>query len=169
MMTKYSALGAGFIPALTLLSSCALQNPEEAIDSANHGRKQQNLIGGELATADHFRSTVGIANRCTAAKVGARLFLTAAHCVDAPRGRLPPGVVVREDGLAEDFAPGSTIPIHYGLSPTDGQVGQFTIVATTIHPSWLASTLDEPSKDAAADIAVFEIAEDTPFIPEAQV
>jgi len=172
MMHKYSALGAGFIPALTLLSACSLQNPEEALEGAGHGSKEQALIGGELATADHFRSTVGIANRCTAAKVGAHLFLTAAHCVDAPRGRLPPGTVVREDGLAEDFAPGSIIPVHYGLSPTDGQVAEVTIVATTIHPSWLASTLDEPTKDAdgaAADIAVFEIEEDTPAIPEAQV
>lgn len=167
MMQKYFALGVGLLPALTFLSACALQ--EETLDGASQGRKEQNLIGGALAPADHFRSTVGIANRCTAAKVGAHLFLTAAHCVDAPRGRLPPGTVVREDGLAEDFAPGATIPIHYGLSPTDGQVDDFTIVATTIHPSWLASTLDEPSKDGAADIAVFEIAEDTPFIPEAQV
>jgi hypothetical protein len=172
MTRKYSALGVGLIPALTLLSACALQSPEETLVGASHGQKQQHLIGGELAPADHFRSTVGIANRCTAAKVGARLFLTAAHCVDAPRGRLPPGTVVREDGLAEDFAPGATIPIHYGLSPTDGQVGQFSIVATTIHPSWLASTAETPPKDvngAAADIAVFEIEEETPFIPEAQV
>lgn len=172
MMQKYFTVSVGWIPAMTLLSACALQGPEETALEASHGRKQQNLIGGELATATTFRATVGIANRCSAAKVGARLFLTAAHCVDAPRGRLPPGTVVREDGLAEDFAPGSVIPLNYGLDPTDGQVQDVTIVATTIHPSWLATQHDDPPKDAAgaaADIAVVEIAQDTPFIPEAQV
>ena len=133
------------------------------------------LIGGAPAAPSHFRSTVGIGDVCTAAKVGPRQFLTAAHCVAVPRpGRFEP---VPEDfppndGIAEDYLPGQPLLINWGLDADDAEQGVFTIVETSIHPSWWQCPLcQDPtiSTDGAADIAVIEIAEDTPAIPEASV
>lgn len=159
------------VTATSSLTACAAEGPDgsEGVDAV--GVENMKLIGGVLAPADHFRSTVGIANRCSAAKVGPRTFLTAAHCVGAPRGRLPPGVIAREDGLAEDFVAGQKVLINYGLRPDDGQAAEYTIAETIIHPSWLESPFTTPTKgiETAADIAVFRILEDTPLIPEARV
>lgn len=133
----------------------------------------QGLIGGEPATADYFRSTVGIGDECTAAKVGPRLFLTAAHCVAVPRlyrQELPPGYPAN-DGVDDPYVAGQPLLIQWGLD-AGGPSGTFTIVQTSIHPSWWASPAAfDPlvSGDSAADIAVIEIAEDTPDIPEARV
>lgn len=133
------------------------------------------LIGGSPAVSGEFRSTVGIADDCTAAKVGPRLFLTAAHCVAV--GRPIKGLPVPEpfppnDGIRDDFLPGQSLEMLFGLDASDGQVRRFSIVATSIHPSWWACPLcQEPtrSQGGAADIAVVEIAEETPEIPAASV
>jgi hypothetical protein len=133
----------------------------------------QPLIGGSPASADQFRSTVGFGNVCTAAKVGPRQFLTAAHCVAVPRpGRNEPvpDPFPPNDGIGEKYLPGSSLHIHWGLNVTDPEQADFTITRTAIHPSWWECPLcQQPSRNAAADIAVVEIAEDTPEIPEARV
>jgi hypothetical protein len=134
---------------------------------------EQALIGGLPAAADHFRSTVGIGDVCTAAKVAPRLFLTAAHCVAVPRpGRFEP---VPEDfppndGIGEKYLPGQPLLIHWGLDADDPEQGVLTIVGTSIHPSWWECPLcQQPTRQGSADIAVIEIAEDTPDIPEARI
>ncbi len=133
----------------------------------------QALIGGQPATADYFRSTVGIGDECTAAKVGPHLFLTAAHCVAVPRlyRQAPPPGYPENDGVDDDYVAGQPLLIQWGLD-ADGASGTFTIVETSIHPSWWENPVSpDPvrSSTSAADIAVIEIAEDTPDIPEARV
>lgn len=149
-----------------------------AMDAAAVGsltEHEQALIGGGPAAADAFRSTVGIADVCTAAKVGERLFLTAAHCVAIGRpfrGMPVPEDFPPNDGVLDRFLPGQSLLINWGLDADDGEQGSFSIVATTIHPSWWQCPLcQEPivSQGGAADIALIEIAEDTPDIPEARV
>lgn len=100
--------------------------------------------------------------------MGPRLFLTAAHCVAVPR----PIPRQSNDGLHEDYLPGKQLVINWGLDARDQYQGEFTIVETAIHPSWWSCPLcADPivTFGGAADIAVIEIAEDTPSIPEATV
>ena len=161
--------------ALALLGACASAADEvDVAELEALGRHDDALIGGGLASADHFRSTVGIGNVCTAAKVGPRLFLTAGHCVEVARPSridpVPPDFPPN-DGVASKYLPGAPLQVHWGLEASDGEQGVFTIVKTTIHPSWWECPLcDRPILfNGAADIALIEIAEDTPFIPEARV
>jgi|GEM_PF-1480630 len=136
-------------------------------------RVDQALIGGAPAAANYFRSTVGIGDECTAAKVGRRLFLTAAHCVAVPRlyRQTPPPGYPANGGVDDPYVAGQPLLIQWGLDAS-GPSGTFTIVQTSIHPSWWAYPgASDPVRgsDSAADIAVIEIAEDTPDIPEARV
>jgi hypothetical protein len=156
-----------------LLSSCAGGPGPDA--NADHplASREQALIGGSPAASNQFRSTVGFGGVCTAAKVGPRQFLTAAHCVAVPRpGRLDPvpDPFPPNDGVADKYLPGSPLLIQWGLSVDDPEQVELTITQTSIHPSWWECPLcQEPSRNAAADIAVVAIAEDTPEILEARV
>ena len=72
-----------------LLGACAGSTGSDEGAEPTLASRAEALIGGSLAGPDQFRTTVGFADVCTAAKVGPRLFLTAAHCVAVPRpGRL---------------------------------------------------------------------------------
>jgi hypothetical protein len=156
----------------TFLAGCAGAGSEASADDSLASR-QDALIGGSPATSDQFRATVGFGNVCTAAKVGSRSFLTAAHCVAVPRpGRLDPvpDPFPPNDGVGEKYLPGSPLLIHWGLNVDDPEQAEFTITQTSIHPSWWECPLcQQPSRNAAADIAVVEVAEDSPEIPEARV
>jgi hypothetical protein len=161
-------------PIAVFFSGCAVEG--EAVDATHLeslARREHALIGGTPATSDQFRSTVGFGDVCTAAKVGPRLFLTAAHCVAVPRpGRNEPvpDPFPPNDGIGEKYLPGSPVHIEWGLNVDDPEQAEFTITRTSIHPSWWECPLcQEPSRNAAADIAVVEIADDTPEIPEARV
>lgn len=158
---------------VALSGGCAVEGASLDADGDSLGSQQQALIGGSPAAADEFRSTVGIADDCTAAKVGPRLFLTAAHCVDVPRPFGPepvPDDFPPNDGVGDAFLPGEPLLVFWGLDADDAEQDVFTIVQTSIHPSWWACPLcQRPTFNAAADIAVVEIAEDTPDIPEARV
>jgi len=143
---------------------------DDAVASA-----EQALIGGQPAAATYFRSTVGIGDVCTAAKVGPRLFLTAAHCVSLGRpgrGQPVPDGFPANNGVADKYLPGKPLLMHWGLDVSSPEQGTFTIVNTTIHPSWWACPLCQDQirgSNGAADIAVIQIAQDTPQIPQARV
>lgn len=156
---------------VALLAGCA----GESGGSGDTERRAQTLIGGSPAAADEFRSTVGIGDVCTAAKVGPRLFLTAAHCVAVPRpirGMPVPEPFPPNDGVSDDYLPGEPLLLHWGLDADDAEQAVLTIVETSIHPSWWGCPLcQDPilGLGGAADIAVIELAEATPDIPEARV
>jgi hypothetical protein len=162
-----AVLGSAFI------AGCAGGAGEDDSGENIVGSRSEALIGGSPATSDQFRSTVGFGGVCTAAKVGPRHFLTAAHCVAVPRpGRLDPipDPFPPNDGIAEKYLPGSPLLIEWGLNVDDPDQAELTITRTSIHPSWWECPLcQEPSRNAAADIALVEIAEDTAQIPEASV
>jgi len=157
------------------LTGCA--GKSETLDPAGGSAMRAGdpeLIGGQPADADRFRATVGIGDACTAAKVGPRLFLTAAHCVAV--GRPLHGQPVAEDfppnqGVHDNYLPGKRLLIYWGLSANDKQQGEFTVAKTTIHPSWWTCPLcqDPILEGDAADVALIEIREQTPQIPEARV
>ena len=161
--------------AVALLAGCAVTS--EAVDlddgdalASRHGA----LIGGRPVDPDQFRSTVGIGDACTAAKVGARLFLTAAHCVAVGRPNRsmpPPEGFPPNAGVREDYLPGAPLLFFWGLDADDAEQAAFTIVQTSIHPSWWQCPLcqDPILSSGAADIALIEIAEETPDIPEARL
>lgn len=133
------------------------------------------LIGGSPAAPDQFRSTVGIGDSCTAAKVAPRLFLTAAHCVAVgrpSRAMPPPEDFPPNGGISDGYLPGASVHLRWGLDATDGAEAQLSIVNTSIHPSWWTCPLcQDPifSPGGGADVAVVEVAEDTPDIPEASI
>lgn len=162
------------VAAIALFAGCSAEAGagSDDIAVANQG---EALIGGSQAAPYHFRSTVGIGDVCTAAKVGPRQFLTAAHCVALSRpGRfepVPPGFPANE-GVRDEYLPGEPLLINWGLNADDSEQGTFTVVETVIHPSWWACPLcQDPilAQGGAADVAVIEILEDTPQIPEATV
>lgn len=163
-------------PGVAAFVGCTVQ--EEALDVSSDGAlatTQQALIGGQPASENEYRSTVGIGDACTATKVGARLFLTAAHCVAI--GRPGRGQTIPEDypqngGVRADYLAGSPLAIRWGLNADDAAQAVFTIVRTSIHPSWWSCpACQDPllGPGGAADIAVIEIAENTSQIPEANV
>lgn len=75
---------------------------------------------------------------CTATKIGARRFLTAAHCMDG-------------------FTPGTTISMSMKADQSD--VNTYTISRVDQHPSWELRNVV-----AVYDEAIFEITVDTPSI-----
>ncbi|HKO49664.1 MAG TPA: trypsin-like serine protease [Polyangiaceae bacterium] len=161
---------------VALTAGCAVgSEASESGSSDSVATQEQALIGGTAAAPYHFRSTVAIGGVCTAAKVGARLFLTAAHCVAVPRpgrGQPVPEPFPPNNGVADKYLPGKSLLINWGLNVNDADQGQFTIVRTRIHPSWWSCPLcQDPilSQGGAADIAVIEIAQDTSQIPQARV
>lgn len=167
-----TTLAAAFIAAA---SGCSATDDAYFEEEVELGEHEEALIGGSQAAAYHFRSTVGIGGECTAAKVGPKLFLTAAHCVSLPRpGRfetVPPDFP-QNDGVKPKYLPGQSFVLNWGLNATDSQQSSVTVVRTSIHPSWWACPLCQNptlSLDGAADIAVIEIAQLTPQIPEAVV
>ena len=145
------------------LTGCAgrSETPEPEGGSAMRAGDPE-LIGGEPAAADQFRATVGIGDSCTAAKVGHRLFLTAAHCVAVPRplhGQPVPEDFPPNQGVHDNYLPGKRLLIYWGLDASDKQQGEFTVAKTSIHPSWWTCP---PCQDPilggdAADIALLEI------------
>jgi hypothetical protein len=156
------------------LAACSENGAAPANPSRPSG--DQELIGGDPALAEQFRATVGISDSCTAAKVGERLFLTAAHCVAVPRlahGMQAPLHYPPNGGVQVAYLPSNQFQISWGLNATDtGSSGYFTVESTTIHPSWWGDCplcTDPILQQHAADIAVIEIAETTPQIPQARV
>lgn len=167
---------AAIVCAGAWLAGCAVDGARsDALGADELASEEQALIGGAPVAADFLRSTVGIQDDCTAAKVGARLFLTAAHCVSIgrpPHGMPPPEGFPQNDGLRDDYLPGAALQVFFGRGATDDENAVLTIAKTTIHPSWWVCPLCQApnlSEGGAADIAVVEVVEDTPQVPEARV
>ncbi len=172
----FGALALAVGAALGLLAACGADASNTDFgDEEFLGEQEQELIGGTAAPAYHLRSTVAIGDECTAAKVGPRLYLTAAHCVVAPNelaGGLTPTTAPNRDGIAAKFTPGASIAIAYGLKVSDQtQRATVKIVKTNVHPTWFG-VMNSPIRPAViggVDIAVVEVDRDLPLIPQARV
>jgi hypothetical protein len=160
----------------TLSAGCSGGDAQEPLGSRAGDSKpaQPELIHGEPARRGQFPATVGINDDCTAAKVAPRLFLTAAHCVALGRpthAMQAPENYPPNDGVRDDYLPGKMLSIYWGLDANDEKKGTFVIARTSIHPSWWACPVCSNAivDGGGADIAVIELGEDTPQIPEARV
>ena len=86
-----------------------------------------NVISGTEAKARLFSGVVYLNNGCTAAKIGARTFLTAAHCV----------VNRSSNVIRSDYLPGSSLRVSD--SPrldTTATWTNLTIEKTIAHPTY---------------------------------
>jgi hypothetical protein len=119
------------------------------------------LIGGADADAGDLPSTVAIAGECTAAKIGARLLLTAAHCAVDPSTMEP------------KYGPGK--PVELARAPSTGRV-EHAVARVHAHPAWMttcAETLCSISavsaKVDAPDIAIIELVDELLDVPVSPV
>lgn len=87
------------------------------------------LIGGSLDTGERFGFVVALAagdRRCTAAKIGPRTFLTAAHCViDVPSG-----------GFAPAFQPGGRVLVSNRSVPGAADYQSLAVTRTLLPPAF---------------------------------
>ncbi len=150
-------------------------------------RAADALIGGERAEVGEFPSTVLVMAEydvggpeplawptCTAAKVGPRHLLIAAHCVVEPD---------RESGTAgvrPQFAAGARIRITSAPhlpSTFDAPTTALTVAQTSAFPAYVAACEADPAtcgyvgggSDSAPDVAVIEVTEDIAGVPSARV
>jgi hypothetical protein len=136
----------------TLLSTTALAFAGCAVEDegAILGDDELPITGGTLVTSNvaPFNSVVRISTSvggCTATKIGARRFLTAAHCV--------PGLVAGDD-----------VRITNALDGTFTASDRFTIAAVDAHPT-RGNDFDDGNHRRSYDVAVIEITANTPAIP----
>jgi hypothetical protein len=126
-------------------------------NAAQVGEEQSAVTGGTRVRNGQFDGTVQIGVGCSGTKIGARRFLTAAHCLDDKR--LAPLDLVRVTSDVD------------GLSGI-GTIYTLTVVATRVHPSWeLAPVVlddrNQRSRDLQRvyDVALLDVQELTPDIP----
>ncbi len=144
--------------ATAALASCSGEatssngNFEEATEHL--ANEESAVTGGNLVTQDefdvtnHLQATVRyqtVGGGCTGTKLGPHHFLTAAHCVDGVNAGDTVDLTNQIDGNL------------WGPNAYNG----LTIQSVTIHPTWEGS-----AGGNAADVAFFDIVEETPTIPE---
>lgn len=136
----------------TLATACAPDGESWRIDS-----QRDRLTGGVVATASDVPSAVvlGINGypHCSAAKVGPRHFLTAAHCVWSG------------SALHTYYSPGAQL----GVSASNDLSSGFqtaTIVATHVFPLWTQVTGGALAPERPADVALVVLDANTPGIEE---
>jgi hypothetical protein len=158
------------IGSLAIIAFAGCLAPEDGVDRS--GTESGALIGGQPASSTDFPSTVLIMGptigNCTAAKVGPRQFLTAAHCVHKKENNT----------LSPDYQPGSFIGITTAKKVTSANRAAVTqwveVKSTVMHPGWAEAcgsgcNVNVLGPDVPPDVAVVTLAEDTPKIPAAKV
>jgi secreted trypsin-like serine protease len=123
----------------------------------------EKLIGGRPATAEEFKSTVYIGGFCTASKIGAHTFLTAAHC-------MVNGATATVNG---NFTKGALISVttHYGPTAFLTVEEAFPHETYTTEMRRRAAAREATAGGAfkAYDIGLFTVVEETADIPVAEV
>ncbi|MFO0735862.1 MAG: trypsin-like serine protease [Labilithrix sp.] len=140
-----------------LLAGCSRSEDEPTTDD-------RDLIGGDESRNDEIPATIGISqngrHNCTAARVGPRHLLTAAHCV---------------------FSAGS-LSLYYDaehdvtLRSPSGTLTSYKVKAAHVHPAWsskcaetLCSVSAVTAKLDAPDVAVLELVEEPKELATANV
>jgi hypothetical protein len=155
------------LAAVLLLGACSGQPGSEP---AEPQRASGALVGGREASATEYPATVLIDWGCTGAKVGPRLFLTAAHCV--------------HDSKLNVVNVGSQLLVttkDANLFANDAQA--LGLEAIHVMPSWIEAcapwlvdgdpdngcTANVLSASHPPDVALIAVTTDTPSIPEAVI
>lgn len=145
----------------------ALGAPALACSTAPlEGESEMSLVGGEVAAADAFPSSLEIIDVCSGTKAGSHHILTAAHCLRDGLGAIRPS-----------FARGEPLRVRLRADGARGsEVTTLRIAQTSIHPRLEALCPHQPCGNTAAfdrrdalDIAVIEVESGLEGIPTAQV
>ncbi len=144
--TGRTIVSAGLIGAVALAGCTDME-----MEVGELGSEQASISGGSPANNSAvYKPVVHFGIGCSGTKIGARRFLTAAHCIDG--GTMNVGDTI---DLTND---------NGGLSG-GGTIHSLTVTSVNWHPSWELST----DRKRAYDIGVFTVAETTPAIPTAVV
>lgn len=141
-----------------LASGCTSTDPDDAHTA------DRDLIGGDVTQGQEIPATVGISqggrHACTAARVGPRHLLTAAHCVFSA------------GNLTVHYDPTHDVELRLG----DGRRVTYKVKEAHVHPSWtskcaetLCSVSAVTAKLDAADVAVLELEEEPQEVAVAAV
>jgi secreted trypsin-like serine protease len=153
------ALFVATMAATAAITAGCGASPEETDDL---GGSSDAVIGGTTAAPTEFPATVYLRDGCTAAKIGPRLVLTAAHCV-----------FDTATTSVRFTTPGSTIAIS--RDPKKGYE-EIPVARVHVHASWMraceasycgASVMT--AKIDAADVAVIELGKDLDGVAIASV
>jgi V8-like Glu-specific endopeptidase len=162
-LRSHSLLLLSWIP-LAAIAACSLAGSSSSSDTG-----ERDLIGGRPAAAGELATTLLIKGNCTAAKVGPRHILTAAHCVTGFAGAM--------------FGQGATISITNsgGIGAFASEAGDglqnFTVDHVSIEPGWAAECMDghclsvyvSGKTPTIADAALVVVREDLAPFPEAAI
>jgi hypothetical protein len=118
------------------------------------------LWNGTLAKSGQFPASLSFGS-CSAARIGPKHVLTAAHCVYQQTKILKSGRKI-EGFLNVNYRDGETLLIKYGTRPEKAKKSFLTIFKTHIHPSF---SQIESKKDIeqSSDLAIIEFEEKLPF------
>jgi hypothetical protein len=148
--------------AVGFMSGCAVDAPARESASST----SSDLVGGQVAGASEFLSTLHIEGGCTGVKVGPRQILLAAHCVHNPLF----------NAAERAYSPGKSIRISTGKVTKfqDSSYRTFEIEVTHI-PPWWTSSCTRPcvnnmlASSHPADVAVVVVKTDLDQIPTAAI
>jgi hypothetical protein len=149
-------LARRIMPLIVMLGACADAPAEPVLQHGSGG-----LVGGRQAEDAEYPATVLLDWSCTGAKVGPRLFLEAAHCVhDTENNTVPPRGQLQ-------------VATKNAMLYANDAVG-LEVVSVQVMQGWLDACqtpcgANVLSPQHPADIALIEVASDTPDIAEAYV
>lgn len=154
-------------PAISVFSACASRG--------YHENARPKVIGGEVATEGMFPATVNLVvrdpdgserNMCSATKIGARVFLTASHCVVTGRGHIVAHLLPEAElGIFAGITLGATKAKYVRVVRT---VAHSTFIADSRQATPIFNTID-PKAKSVQDLALFFVDRDTADIPIAKL
>lgn len=141
------------LPVICLLVACG---GESQPNGEGVAASDAPLVNGHVATESEYPATVALIHDglfCTAVKVGARHFLTAAHCMPSPQ---------------------SITQISITASNDTTNFVNLSVVSVNNHPQWLSCTScagDNSMSDFGLkpDVSLIIVNETTPSIPAAVI
>ncbi|MCA9581071.1 MAG: trypsin-like serine protease [Myxococcales bacterium] len=155
---------AAFLFSLVAVGGCAAPvAPWDIPGQIATSDESTSLIGGQEAPVEAVQATLNVEGECTAARVGPRHILIAAHCVQAEDGtKLLPAV-------APIYLPGAKIRVTAANSLGRVRWSHLTVARTHVHPAWFDQCslsgcgFDHALRgEAPPDLAIIETVEEPP-------